>query len=97
MGKASSWRRFRGIFVLAAALFAAPCAGRTITVNANGTGEYPTIQAGIDDSNDGDVIVLCPGRYTGPGNREIDFKGKAITVRSTDPNNWSAEIPSPGH
>jgi hypothetical protein len=86
MGKTRFSRQLWVVFLLSAALFAAPCAGRTITLDANGTGEYPTIQAGIDDSNNGDVIVLCPGRYTGPGNREIDFKGKAITVRSTDPN-----------
>ena len=86
MGKAGFSRKFQGIFLLLAVLFAAPCAGRTIIVDANGTGDYPTIQAAIDDSNDGDVVVLCPGTFTGPGNRDIDFKGKAITVRSTDPN-----------
>jgi len=47
---------------------------------------YRTIQAAIDDANDGDVIIVKPGTYTGPGNRDIDFKGKAIIVRSTDPN-----------
>jgi predicted outer membrane repeat protein len=44
-----------------------------------------TIQAAIDDSNDGDVVIVAPGTYTGNGNRELDFRGKAITVRSTDP------------
>ncbi|MHC4159045.1 MAG: right-handed parallel beta-helix repeat-containing protein, partial [Planctomycetota bacterium] len=44
------------------------------------------IQAGINDVNDGDVVIVSPGTYTGPGNRDIDFLGKAITVRSTDPN-----------
>ncbi len=63
-----------------------PCYARTITINADGTGDYPTIQAAIDAANDGDVIVLTPGTYTGNGNRDIDFLGKAITVRSTDPN-----------
>jgi hypothetical protein len=47
---------------------------------------FATIQKGIDDSNDGDIIEIQPGIYTGDGNRDIDFKGKAITVRSTDPN-----------
>lgn len=85
MGETRFSTRFWVVFLLSAAIFAAPCAGRTISVDANGTGDYPTIQAAIDDSNDGDVIVLCPGTYTGPGNRDIDFRGKAITVRSTDP------------
>jgi hypothetical protein len=48
--------------------------------------QYATIQAAIDDCNDGDVVVLEPNTYTGPGNRDLDFKGKAITVRTIDPN-----------
>jgi hypothetical protein len=47
---------------------------------------YPTIQAAIDASISGDEVVISPGTYTGTGNRDIDFHGKAITVRSTDPN-----------
>ena len=90
MGETRFPGRFWLFFLLSAALVAAPCAGRTITVDANGTGDYPTIQTAIDDSNDGDVIVLCPGTYTGPGNRDIDFKGKAIAVRSSDPNDRNA-------
>ena len=61
---------------------------RTITVQADGTGEYPTIQAAIDDANDGDQVVLEPGTYTGDGNRDINFRGKAITLKSeTGPEN----------
>jgi len=65
---------------------AAICHARTITVNPDGSGDYPTIQAAINDANNGDEVVLMPGTYTGPGNRDIDFLGKAITVRGTDPN-----------
>ena len=48
--------------------------------------DYPTIQAAINGCNDGDVVIVAPGTYTGDGNRDIDFLGKGITVRSTDPN-----------
>jgi predicted outer membrane repeat protein len=44
--------------------------------------DYSTIQAAIDDCNDGDVVLVAPGTYAGDGNRDIDFKGKAITVKS---------------
>ena len=47
--------------------------------------QYPTIQAGIDAAVNGDVVIIDPNTYTGAGNRDIDFKGKAIAVRSIDP------------
>ncbi len=45
-------------------------------------GEYGTIQAAIEAAVAGDVVVIADGTYTGEGNRDIDFGGKAITVRS---------------
>jgi len=51
----------------------------------DGSGDYPTIQAAIDDACDGDVIYLFPGTYTGDGNRNIDFLGKSIIVQSVAP------------
>ncbi|MHC4789989.1 MAG: right-handed parallel beta-helix repeat-containing protein [Planctomycetota bacterium] len=64
-----------------------PCTAIIITVDANGTGDYLTIQAAINAASDYDIIELQPGTYTGPGNRDIDFLGKAIAVQSIDPNN----------
>ncbi len=54
----------------------------TIRVNPEGTGDQPTIQAAIDAALEGDRIELADGVYTGEGNRAIDFRGKAIEVRS---------------
>jgi predicted outer membrane repeat protein len=68
---------------------------QTIIVDATGTGDYPTIQAAIDAAVEGDTVELQPGVYTGDGNRDVDFKGKAITVRSIaphDPNIVAATI-----
>jgi hypothetical protein len=43
---------------------------------------WPTIQAAVDDAADGDSVWVFDGVYTGDGNWNIDFNGKAITVRS---------------
>ena len=62
-----------------------PARGEIIALWADGSGDYPTIQAAIDDACDGDVIYLFPGTYTGEGNRNIDFLGKSIIVQSVAP------------
>jgi hypothetical protein len=45
-------------------------------------GQYATIQAAINAAQNGDTVIVADGIYTGSGNRDIDFLGKAITVRS---------------
>ncbi|HUW31816.1 MAG TPA: dockerin type I domain-containing protein [Planctomycetota bacterium] len=54
--------------------------------------DYPQIMFAIRAAKDGDVIVVAPGRYE----RISDFMGKAIIVRSTDPDDlnivWSTII-----
>ncbi len=47
-------------------------------------GDFGTIQAAIDDPGTvaGDVVIVAQGEYS----ENINFFGKAITVRSTDPN-----------
>ncbi|MGD8396196.1 MAG: right-handed parallel beta-helix repeat-containing protein, partial [Candidatus Eiseniibacteriota bacterium] len=54
----------------------------TYSVHPDGSGDFPTIQAAIDAVSSGDVVELGYGTFTGPGNRDVDFLGKAITVRS---------------
>jgi hypothetical protein len=41
-----------------------------------------TIQGAIDLASDGDTIIVGDGIYTGPGNRDIDFDSKSVSVRS---------------
>jgi len=44
--------------------------------------QFATIQAAIDAAVDGQIIEVGPGVYSGPGNRDIELRGKRITVRS---------------
>ena len=63
-----------------------PCCARIITVDDDGPADFFNIQAAINDADDGDIVLVADGIYTGDGNRDIDFTGRAITVRSIDPN-----------
>ena len=49
---------------------------RTINVPA----DHATIQSAIDAANNGDSILVAPGTYV----ENINFKGKDITVTSSD-------------
>lgn len=48
----------------------------------NVPGQFPTIQAAIDAAVDGDEVHVADGLYTGLGNRDLDFGGRLIIVRS---------------
>lgn len=45
--------------------------------------QYPTIQAAVYASKNGDTVIIAPGTYTGPGNRDI-VVNQNITIRSQD-------------
>jgi len=57
-------------------------------IHADGSGDCPTIQAGIETAIPGDTLELSDGTFIGDGNRDVSFLGKAVTLRSQsgDPN-----------
>lgn len=57
--------------------------GDVIIVDPDGSADFTTIQAAINDSGTvaGDVVIVRPGTYL----ENINLQGKAITLRSTDP------------
>jgi hypothetical protein len=66
-----------------------PCAintPQTVSVTLYVDRAFRTIQNAIDSAENGDTIIIPVGIYMGEGNRDLDFKGKAITLRSIDPN-----------
>jgi hypothetical protein len=67
-------------------LWPAAAFATTYLVRPDGTGDFPTIQAAVNAATGGDVIELANGTFTGVGNRDIGYLGKAITIRSESGN-----------
>ncbi len=65
--------QFSFAVLLVTNLFAA-----TLTVKTDGSGDHTTIQAAINASSNGDIVLVYAGTYT----ENIDFGGKNITVQS---------------
>jgi hypothetical protein len=53
------------------------------TVSPDGLGDYATIQEAIDAIDEGGIVYLSDGVFTGEGNFNLDFLGKSFELRST--------------
>ncbi len=56
--------------------------GQAVADILNVPADFATIQAAINAAITGDEVVVADGVYTGAGNKNLDFHGKLITVRS---------------
>lgn len=61
---------------------ATPALAATYEIRPDGSGDFATIQDGVNVAITGDVFELTDGTFTGAGNRDVDYLGKAITIRS---------------
>lgn len=55
---------------------------KSYLVLPDGSGDFPNISTAVAAAADGDTIALGSGLFLGPGNRDVDFFGKAIVIRS---------------
>ncbi len=55
--------------------------GTTYLIHADGSGDFPSLQAAIDGASPGDIIEMSDGTYTGAGNRDI-FLSKPLAIRA---------------
>ena len=69
-------------FVIASACILATSVSAAQADTLNVPGTYATIQAAIDAATDGDVVLIADGTFFGSGNKNLNFAGKNITVRS---------------
>ena len=90
------FRMRQGLLFLIIVTLSVSCFADTLVVDLSGAGDYPTIQSAIDAAVNGDAIIVAEGVYKGEGNRDLDFKGKKITVESTEPERRAVVIDCQG-
>lgn len=57
-------------------------AANLVVVHPDGSGDYPNIQTAIDAVEPDSTILLSSGIFRGPGNRDLNLRGKEITIQS---------------
>ncbi len=70
--------------LLALTLASTSASGRTWRILPDGSGDAPTIQAGVDSAASGDTVLVAEGLYAGSGNKDIEIFGLEILVCSEE-------------
>jgi len=81
------WHHTCCLVVATAALWlavVAPGGATVLTVDLSGGGDYLSLGEALAAAAHMDTILVSPGTYTGPGNRDSDFAGRTLAVLSTD-------------
>ena len=89
----------KAILIIVSVLSA--CVGNAHAGNRYVPIQYPNIRSAINACNNGDVVLVQGGAprspYSGPGNWDLDFQGKAIKVRSFNGPENCTIVGSSGH
>jgi PGF-pre-PGF domain-containing protein len=76
--------------ILAVQVIAGSAAATTFYVDDDGSGDFSTIQAAVNNSTAGDTIIVKPGIYS--GNIEVDVGSLTITSDSADSGETTIEV-----
>ena len=75
-------RRAMALAVVVLTSLSAPVNAATVVVDWSGGGDYLTIQEGMNAANNYDTVLVAPGTYYGPGNRNLSVTSKNLVIVS---------------
>lgn len=73
------------VTLCAAVLLPGALAGQASAATLLVPSEYATIQDALDASSSGDIVLVAPGTYSGPGNRDLFVEGDRSVVSESGP------------
>lgn len=68
------------------ALYACDASAATYLILPDGSGAFPSIQAGLNAAAEGDTVLLGDGTFTGADNHNLDCVGKPLLLASQSGN-----------